>query len=1338
MKLSCGQCGQGYDIPVSVVMEHDVKFPCRRCNAIVDGTHLRAQLDAQAAASEWYAITADGLVGPQTEDVVVGMARAGKIRPEDLVWHRGLKAWGLAGSTPPLAPAGRGRSQWWLRAPNLGDVADAMVEMLEGHPNHGPTENALNRLLQMGRCDESLLRYLERKRRASGDWEGLIELLERRLYRTSDIIRRQGLGLELAEVCRGQLGDTQRALDYMVDAFGATLIDESVRPVLVEAAQATRRTLEIVGIITALIEDGQLQANEASARTSAALHAAGGRYGEAYQALRAHAKTPGDYERLFDWLGRQERWGDAVDLLERMAETQVGDAHLASLGEIARLSLVKLAQPDRALRAYRAILRFDPYHEVGRAGLRTLIEDASVGNEAQRTLLKILGQTGDWVACVRVWELWNERLADPADRQHGLFEIARLLFHRIGQPDPAYEYAERALYAAPDAADAMAKYLELGLAAHQRSRCIDVLADLAERSDSIAERAVRIALKHRFTDERLLPAIIDYLTQTPQDFPDRLDLVSTTYEQAQANGPLLSLLEQAVQRCTNDDMTLGLLERLGSIASASADGHGIALGAWKRMADLPAGHRAGWCSIFEASGDVPAALYDEAAFNLSKMEDLAPEQMIRALRHTARRLVADGRLDDAAEAWVKLHRIEADDEEALFGLEHIYREAEDWRSLAEILQAKLQRSGPGERGPILVEMGLLWSERLGEPHLGRTFLEQAIQGGVDPMEVNERLLQLCEHLGDWLGLREHLRESLKHLEVAEQVTIYVRLVDLEAGPLDALQDALASVAAGYRVSGDVDTFATKALALWTPDCDWSGISARWTERDRSRGEGGRHAISTALFQIMAGECASALDTLEVYAQDWADPQLQIQAARLMEWASARLERWDQASVCAVEQASLADEQPLRGAALVRAAWYAHSSMQDPDRAHIQLVEALAFDGFHARQAFIEALTLGAQLERWQWVLETFTSPAFDRLMGAPNPGILDSVRVALTCVTLGEDARLAVYEAMARHGEFTHADWLGYGLALEALGQYDAALSAFSHAVSPDAQVSPLLGGLEGLARLARIRDDASGELEALTALHRLNALTDDVRLRLASLQVASGLGAACIETLLGVVMSEADVDTDDFESVLEAIFEAKVPMALDDQRRLLEYLHGRAPDSRVALSTLATLEAESGHESEAFGYLEALHRLGDISVETRAALAEYATRLDPTGEQTRLYWAELAATRTNWPAVSGWMQACEAVGLTDDAFVILDDYIDRRPDDVPDLVYRRWLEGLPAQRRFDGLVTAMRATGHDGLFGDLADEYTDDEDRLEVLLEVWTRVRRGVQAVEPRRSIQR
>ncbi len=323
---------------------------------------------------------------------------------------------------------------------------------------HGNAVASLEKILEADPRDAETSAKLKDLYAKSRAWRPLLDVYRRELPYLSEAAARRPRLVEMAKIAGERLNDVREAITLWNQVLGlegrdpdalaglATLYERERRwPALVEILERQRQNVEgnAAAELVLLERRGMLLYEKLGATDGAIdvfrrIQALQPQNARAQRALREIYAQSGDFAALETMYVEQGAFSDLCDQLTSLADrTADMGARTRLLERVASLSIEKLNQPERALKAYERILTTDPQNR--RAAL---------------ALVPLYRQAQKWPRLLATYEA----LLGPAAAQEGstlaerleLLAEARLICEqRLGSKGLAYQWAARAFEAAP-------------------------------------------------------------------------------------------------------------------------------------------------------------------------------------------------------------------------------------------------------------------------------------------------------------------------------------------------------------------------------------------------------------------------------------------------------------------------------------------------------------------------------------------------------------------------------------------------------------------------------------------------------------------------------------------------------------------------------------------------------------------------------------------------------------------------------------------------------------------------------------------------------------------------
>lgn len=129
-------------------------------------------------------------------------------------------------------------------------------------------------------------------------------------------------------------------------------------------------------------------------------------------------------------------------------------------------------------------------------------------------------------------------------------------------------------------------------------------------------------------------------------------------------------------------------------------------------------------------------------------------------------------------------------EQALEGVSHVYRRAQQWQELGQVLLSRADRAPtPGQARDLRTEAADLLETRLNEPQKARDLYEQIFSEDPGHTRACDALLRIYQRIEDHKGVAKILERRAEALRGEERVEVVCKLAELHEDQLDDLAEA---------------------------------------------------------------------------------------------------------------------------------------------------------------------------------------------------------------------------------------------------------------------------------------------------------------------------------------------------------------------------------------------------------------------------------------------------------------------------------------------------------------------------------------------------------------------
>jgi tetratricopeptide (TPR) repeat protein len=655
----------------------------------------------------------------------------------------------------------------------LSDVDGAIARyqaVLAAAPTHAGARAALWAIARGDDYRMPAAEALEPVLRAGGDWDGVVELLELRLQREDDVVRRLELLAEIARIEETQRRDPKRAFAAWARALTEEATEAAPREALERLAKASGDYAGLARVYEERMEatfDASLQ-RSLSVRLADLYENQLADVPRAAEFLRKALSLPGDEEEVLASLERvlrkqgAEGRGELAEVLARRAEVamdpMVQADLLASLGAV---RLHGLADAEGSLAAFRDALERNPDQKEARAALRQLLERSETREGALDILEPMAEARGEAEELVTLYEHRLTLRDDHAERAHWLRKIAEVCDGPLHNPARAIEALGRALQEEPmpgGALDDLERIAETAKAPAVAAQKIEAVLDASgvepEAGRELALRAARLYEQagDRPSAERLYLRVLD----SDGENVDALTSLEELYRERPDGAAALAAIQERRASLELDPQVrktrlleaAALRERLGDVPGAVA-----ALQSLRAAEEGDADALRELGRLHEALGQVPELV--EVLAEWARFADDPRERAALWARVGELRLTALNDPDGAAEAYREAVEGAPDDPAILTALETIEERRQDFATLQEVLMRRLGATSGAEQVAVLMKLAKNAEQKLQDLEQSGGFLRQVLdvdaRNGFAYLEL-ERVLRAGERWYDLIDV----------------------------------------------------------------------------------------------------------------------------------------------------------------------------------------------------------------------------------------------------------------------------------------------------------------------------------------------------------------------------------------------------------------------------------------------------------------------------------------------------------------------------------------------------------------------------------------------------------
>ena len=573
-----------------------------------------------------------------------------------------------------------------IRQLQMEDVAGAIEayrEILNLDPGHQPSLNALELLFAEGDQQAEIAEILEPIYHQSERWDALVKLGEAKLSTLEDPIERLAVIQNVAEICERKIGDVGEAYIWWLRAYMDDPLNEQVTDEMERLAEVTQEWGHIVAVGEQILE-GEVPPEVRAAVLARSARVLDEKLMDLPRAIEAYrgvleldpenAGALAALDRIYSQSGMPE---ELTEILQRRIQATMDTEQLVDLyTRLAQTYERDLGKVDQAIAAYKEVLEQDPSNR----GALERLEELYLHQQRWEDLFDVYQKMADVAHTDEEMAECYQRMAKLAsealDREADAVDLwTRVLDLRGEDPLALHELA--ALYERSERWDDLVEILE---------RQVYVLDDPQLKVQAY-QTLGRVYGEQLDRERNAMDAWLNALELDDRNLVT-LEALERIYEESQAWVELIDILERKAGLADElgAEQTRELYAKMGRIQGEYLMQSDQAIAAWHRVIDLVPGDMEALAALEELY--TQEARWPEAVSVLEKkssaLED--PEAKIDVLMQIAS--IWEEQLEDklqASGAYMEILETDPAHLAASEALEAIYRETEDWASLAELL-----------------------------------------------------------------------------------------------------------------------------------------------------------------------------------------------------------------------------------------------------------------------------------------------------------------------------------------------------------------------------------------------------------------------------------------------------------------------------------------------------------------------------------------------------------------------------------------------------------------------------------------------------------------------------
>jgi tetratricopeptide (TPR) repeat protein len=584
-------------------------------------------------------------------------------------------------------------------------------------------EAAYRAILELDSSEEIARAGIEELKRASGDAEGLVELLLEKAEREESSQERAAILREIAETYERSLGDADNAFVAWTQALSEDPRDERIIGELERLAEGDlARWNEVV---TSLNES--LQASEDDAAKIAMLVLLGRWYADKLgrpdfavpcfgQALTLDPANEAALDGTIALYRKAQSWQELVTLLIQRADTTPIPTRARDLrAEAADIVFRKMGDAERAAEVFEQILKDDAAHPKASEALEVIYADSQQWKKLVELLeAKAKGQRGEArvETLSAIAEIYEDRL-DDLDRAASLYEsVLQQSSHNV----PALKGLER-IYARGGKFTELLGNLETQLE----------IAATPRQKNGLLERIGQLQLEEFVDHEKAAQAFARIVEVDPGHEAANTAL-ARVYRHLQRFDEVAKTLERHALGVEDEDRKISLLLQSAKVLMVDVGAPERAVAMVERVTALRPEHTEALelLSRLQAqAGDAHKAL--EATERLAETEKDAEKRAELYVR--AGRILEDrGDKDGAIARYKRALDAQPDHGRAAAALRSIYASRGDAHGAAELLLREIEMApGSSSKARLYADLGELRRDRLGDERKAVEAFERALE-----------------------------------------------------------------------------------------------------------------------------------------------------------------------------------------------------------------------------------------------------------------------------------------------------------------------------------------------------------------------------------------------------------------------------------------------------------------------------------------------------------------------------------------------------------------------------------------------------------------------------------
>lgn len=700
---------------------------------------------------------------------------------EDVVRVKMLRAAALDGVDARIAELLEVATLWETELERADGAKDALAQILEIEPLH-----------------DQAFEQLQKLHKAAGRWEELIELYLARLEHVEELAKRSDIWRRIARVFEDKIEDNEQAFVALEQGFRDDFHDDATLEYLGRMAHATGRWKDLIAETQAMLEEQTevkdrirlcLCLGKWYGEDLGMMEYANSYYEQVVQMDPGSVQVMRQMANIYRLSGNWKRSSETLRQAEQAAvRNEDRKAIYVDLGDLLRKHM---GETEQSVSYYKRALAIDPHTLAALDALEAIYAEQREYVELAHTLkrkIEALSNSEDLVhARLRLAELYDKELSDPERAA----EAYQGVLAQDGTNLPALRGLER-VYAGLQKWNELVEVLERQLSS----------SDLSERERvSVLLKLAQLQEEQFLKSEEAAERIEQALKIDPTNHA-AYERLARCYRRLKRWESLVDCYHRHLEEVGDAKERVSLLKEVGEVYAEELAEPEAAIETYQKIIDIDPNHIGALdalARLFDKRGDA-----HESIEYLTRVADLTTDggQRVEMYYRIGKQQL--DRLQDPIDARYSFERaldLDPAHQPSLSALRAIAQREEDWDAAARYLeQEQLYTDAPRAKARLLVELGRVRADKLGERELALAAFEQAIQSDPESEDAAAPLLESYSEGGRWqeaLPLAELLVRRVRGQDRAEQHHLNNLLGRIHA-ELGNNEEALKAYQAAYQ------------------------------------------------------------------------------------------------------------------------------------------------------------------------------------------------------------------------------------------------------------------------------------------------------------------------------------------------------------------------------------------------------------------------------------------------------------------------------------------------------------------------------------------------------------